>query len=300
MATFVAIVDNGSLSAAAERIDRSPASVVRALAELENRLGVRLLNRSTRSLNLTDEGREYLLHCRRILADVEAADLSLADRRAEPTGKLTLTAPVMFGRMHVSPVLNDWLAGHPNMTAELMLLDRVVDIIEEGFDLAIRIGHLADSSLIARPLGFNRTVVCAHPRLVERLGDPRQPADLASWPAVVFASHSRQWQFQFNGRQVVQTVSPVITTNQIDAVLAAAVSGLGVARLFAYQAEQAIRDGHLQRLLIDYEPPPRPVQFIYPHNRLLSPRVRAFLDWSTPRLRQLLSALDDSLAVADR
>lgn len=139
MSTFVAIVDQGSLSAAADKLDRSPAAVVRTLASLEQHLGVRLLNRSTRRIALTDEGREYLDHCRRILADIQTAEFQLDSRRADPAGKLTITAPVTFGRLHIAPLLNQWLKQNPAMSAELILLDRIVDVIEEGFDLALRV-----------------------------------------------------------------------------------------------------------------------------------------------------------------
>jgi DNA-binding transcriptional LysR family regulator len=286
MATFVAIVEHGSLSAAADVQNRSPASVVRTLADLESHLGVRLLNRSTRRIALTDEGQDYLLRCRRILAEVEEAEFLLDARKTTPSGRLAITAPVMFGRLHMAPLVSRWLAEHPGMSADLVLLDRVVDIIEEGFDLALRIGHLADSSLIAMPVGVSRSLICASPDLLKRLGQPQKPQDIAGWPAIVFGPQGKLWPF----RQQSLEMSAVLTSNQIDVVLSAAISGLGVARVMSYQAQAAINAGLLIPLLVEHGMPPFPVQFVYPHNRLLSPRVRHFLDFAALELRVLLAA----------
>ncbi|MCY0964785.1 LysR family transcriptional regulator [Parathalassolituus penaei] len=284
MATYVAIVEQGSLSAAAEHLQRSPASVVRTLAELENYLGVRLLNRTTRRLALTDDGQEYLLRCRRILADVEEAEFVLDARRQSPAGRLAITAPVTFGRWHLAPLLNQWLQQHPGMVAELTLLDRVVDLLEEGFDLALRIGHLGDSSLIVMPLGFTRMQVCASPLLLQRVGIPQIPADLVGAPGVLFAPQGHEWPI---GDTRVR-LQPVLSSNQIDVVLQGAVSGLGFTRLLGYQVREALARGLLQPVLEDYASALIPVQFVYPHNRLLSPRVRQFLDEVGGALRTLL------------
>lgn len=278
MTTFVAIVDQGSLSAAADKLDRSPAAMVRTLAGLEQYLGVRLLNRSTRRIALTDEGREYLQHCRRILSDVEAAEFQLDSRRADPAGKLPITAPVMFGRLHIAPLLNQWLKQNPAMSAELILLDRVVDVIEEGFDLALRIGHLADSSLVTRPLGSTPYVLCASPEFIAQRGKPSHPEQLSDWPTVCFAPSSEVWQFQVEGKLWEQPISPVISTNQIETELAAARDGLGICRVLGYQAQQDLERGTLVPVLPEYNAPALPVQFVFPHSRLLSPRVRQFLD----------------------
>ncbi|WP_028468697.1 LysR family transcriptional regulator [Neptunomonas japonica] len=288
MATFVEIVDRGSLSAAAEAINRSPASVVRALADLENHLSVRLLNRSTRRISLTDEGRDYLLRCRRILADINDAEFLLDARRGAPEGKLSITAPMMFGRLHIVPLLNRYLSEHPGLRVELTLIDRIVDIIDEGFDLAIRIGHLADSSLISMPLGLNRHIICASPSLVKTMGKPSTPEELRHWPLVVFNPQSSQWTF--NNGQTLNTydMHTVISSNQVDSTLSSAISGLGATRLLHYQVDEALSKGQLIRLLPEYEKTSIPIQFVYPHNRLLSIRVRAFLDWAAPQLRDVL------------
>ena len=304
MATFVRIVDCGSLSAAADELGRSPSAVVRTLAELEKHLDVRLLNRSTRQHSLTDEGRDYLLRCRRILADIEEAEFVLDSRKLDLRGKLSVTAPVMFGGLHISPLLNQWLREHPGMTAELTLLDRVVDVIEEGFDLALRIGQLSDSSLIAMPLGHVSMVTCASPELVRRLGAPEHPRDLAEWPVVTFSAQSSVWRYSWAGASgeqgaweggregdlIDQEVSPVLTSNQVGPVLEAAIQGLGAARIMSYQAKNALDSGALVPLLPQWQSVQIPVQFVYPHTRLISPRVRQFLDWAAPRIRTLLAS----------
>lgn len=278
MQTFVAIVDQGSLSAAAEQLDRSPAAVVRTLAALEQALGVRLLNRSTRHIALTDEGRDYLHHCRRILTEIEAVELQLDCRRATPTGKIAITAPVMFGRLHIAPLLNQWLRGNPGMSAELTLLDRVVDVIEEGFDLALRIGPVTDTSLAARPLGNTPFVLCASPELLKQRGLPEHPKELSNWPCVCFSPSGLNWTFEQGGKRWQQKVKPLISTNQIDAVLSAAREGLGIGRVLGYQAQADFEQGTLVPVLSEFQPEALPVQFVFPHNRLLSPRVRQFLD----------------------
>lgn len=291
MSTFVAIVDQGSLSAAADSLNRSPAAIVRTLATLEQHLGARLLNRSTRRIALTDEGREYLQHCRRILSDIEAAELQLDSRRSEPAGKLSITAPVMFGRLYIAPLLNQWLKQNPAMSAELTLLDRIVDVIGEGFDLALRIGHLADSSLVARQVGSTPYLLCASPEFIERRGEPTHPEQLPDWPTVCFAPAGEVWQFQVEGELWEQRIAPVVSANQVDTGLAAARDGLGICRVLGYQAQQDIERGTLVPLLTEYNAPPLPIQFVFPHSRLLSSRVRQFLDAVVEPLQESLRAM---------
>lgn len=288
MTTFVAIVEQGSLSAAADKLDRSPAAIVRTLASLEQHLGVRLLNRSTRRIALTEEGTDYLQHCRRILTDIQATELRLDSRRTAPAGKLVITAPVMFGRLHLAPLLNQWLKQNPEMSAELILLDRVVDVIEEKFDLALRIGHLADSSLVARTIGITPYLLCASPALIAQRGIPKHPADLAEWPTVCFAPAGELWQFQVEGKLWEQRIHPVVSANQIDAALAAARDGVGICRVLGYQAQHDLQQGTLVPILKAYTPPALPVQFVFPHSHLLSPRVRHFLDAVVEPLQQRL------------
>lgn len=284
MATFVRIVDRGSLTAAANDLGVSLPSVVRTLAALESALGVRLLNRTTRRLSMTDEGREYAARCRRVLAEVDEAEAALSARRAKPRGRLHLTAPVLFGRMHVAPLVTAFALRHPGLQVDVTLLDRPVDLVEEGIDLALRIGVLRDSSLVAVPLGETRRVVCASPAYLRRHGTPRTIADLAKHRCVTFsgiAAHG-EWTFAADTRAAVGSA---LTTNQVDVAIDACVAGLGPTQLLSYQVQRLLDDGRLRRLLVDHEPAPAPIHVVYPSARLLSTNVRAFLDWAVPRLR---------------
>ncbi|MFC5302770.1 LysR family transcriptional regulator [Azospira restricta] len=294
METFVRIVEAGSLTAAAAALDTSLTSVVRSLATLEGALGTRLLNRTTRRIALTDEGREYFARCRRVLAEVEEAEAALSARQATPAGRLAITAPVMFGRLHVGPVLSDFLAVHPAVHAELMLFDRVVDLLDEGMDAAIRIGHLRDSSLVAVPLGTTRRVVCASPAYLRRAGTPRRPEDLAGHRCLQFlgVAPGSEWEFaggDDGGKTIRVPIKGLLATNQINVALDACGKGLGCGMFLDYQVRDALAAGTLRRVLQDFEPPPIPVQLVYPHSRLLSSRLRSFVDWAVPRLRQRLA-----------
>mgnify|MGYP000402641553 CR=1 FL=1 len=223
MNTFVRIVETGSLSAAATALDSSLSAVVRSLAQLEAALGVRLLNRTTRRIALTEEGRDYLAICQRVLAELQDAETLLGARRRSPAGKLAITAPVRFGSLHVAPLLADFLHEHPAMSAELLLLDRVVDLLEEGLDLAVRIGELPDSTLVAVPLGSTPRVVCASPGYLQRHGRPVVPADLAGHRCVRFSglAPGTEWEFAAGGRRIGVSIAGTLATNQIDAALAA-------------------------------------------------------------------------------
>ncbi|HJV26931.1 MAG TPA: LysR family transcriptional regulator [Aromatoleum sp.] len=293
MAIFVQIVEAGSLTGAAERLQTSLTSVVRTLAALEQVLSVRLLNRTTRRITLTDEGREYFERCRRLLADVEDAEQALSARQQRPTGRLAITAPVMFGRLHVAPLVTDFLTAYPQVRVELLLLDRAVDMLEEGIDVAIRIGSLPESSLVAIPLGTTRYVVCASPDYLGRHGSPLHPGDLKDHRCVRFTgvTPGTEWEFSCAGRPERFGISDILATNQVDAALDACTKGLGCGRFLAYQVHDLMAEGRLVRVLQDYEPDARPVNLIYLHSRLLSPRIRAFVDWAVARLRQRLLAV---------
>lgn len=294
MEIFVRIVEAGSMTAAAGVLDTSLTSVVRSLATLERALGTRLLNRTTRRIALTDEGREYFQRCRQVLAEVEAAESLLTARQAKPAGRLAITAPVMFGRLHVGPLVADFLAANPALHIELMLFDRVVDLLDEGMDAAIRIGHLRDSSLVAVPLGTTRRVICASPDYLRREGIPERPADLARHRCLQFLGvvPGSEWEF-FDGASPRKTnrvaIKGVLVTNQIDIALDACVKGLGCSAFLDYQVRELLGAGSLRRVLQAFEPAPIPVHIVYPHSRLLSSRVRSFVDWAAPRLRQRLA-----------
>ena len=292
ISTFVRIVEAGSLTGAAARLGISLTAVVRSLAGLEQELGVRLLNRTTRRIALTDEGREYFERCRRLLSELDEAESALTDRRLTPSGRLAITAPVMFGRLHVAPVVTDFLAAYPEMRAELLLLDRVIDLLEEGIDLAIRIAPLPDSSLVAVPLGATGRVVCASPDYLARHGVPRQPRDLADHQVVRFTGldEGNEWSFaRGNETQRVAIADVFFAANQVDVALDACRKGLGCGRFLGYQVRDLEAGGQLVRVLPDWEPPAIEVSLVYPHSRLLSPRIRAFVDWAVPRLRERLT-----------
>lgn len=295
MKIFVTIIDSGSLSAAALKLNRSPASIARGLADLEHYLGVRLLNRNTRNIALTDEGKEYLFRARRILAAVEEAEHTLDAKRRTLDGNLRITAPATFGSLHLAPVVNAFMQHHPQMQLELVLLDRLVDIIEEGFDLALRIGQLADSNLVARPLGQLQTVACASPELLKTLGHPRTPADLKNWPAAIFVPQGLNWAFKEGNYNVIQAMQPAFQSNQVDVVVGAGIAGIGAVQLLSYQVSDAIKNGSMVRILRDYETEPVPVHFVYPHHRLVSNRVRGFMDWSVGYLSQRLHAVSAAI-----
>ncbi len=286
MRVYVEIVDRGSLTAAAAALDRSLPTVVRTLAGLEEHLGARLLRRTTRRMSLTDEGREYLQRCRRILADVDEARRVVSRDQGEPQGALRMTAPVLFGQLRVAPAVCAFLHAHRKVQVELLLLDRVVDLVDEGLDLAVRIGHLGDSSLVAVPVGSMRRVVCASPQLLRRHGEPRHPSRLAELPCVRFRGVTRgnRWRFVDRGQELEVRVDGPFSCNQAMAAAQACADGMGFALLLHYQAEALLRAGALALVLRDFEPPPLPVNLLYPGTRLMSARLRALLDWLKVRL----------------
>ena len=285
MRVFVRIVESGSLTAAADALDMSAPSVVRSLAALERAVGVRLLNRTTRRSSLSDEGREYYERCRRVLSEVDAADAALSARRVEPRGRLRLTAPVMYGRLHVARIVTEFAAKYPGVEVELLLLDRVVDLVEDGIDAAIRISHLPESSLVAVRVGETRRVLCAAPAYLRRAGTPRTPVDLDRHRCIAFTNlGGDEWSFGAE-RPVRVAIRPVLRTNQLDVAIDAVLSGLGCGQFLCYQVEGLVAKGKLKRLLGAFEPAPVPIQIVYPHARLLSPNVRAFVDLAVARLR---------------
>lgn len=290
METFVRIVEGGSLTAAAEALNTSLPSVVRQLAALEAALDVRLVNRTTRRLAVTDEGREYYERSKRLLADVEDAEAALSARRSEPRGKLRVTASVLFGRLHVAPAVNAFVAKHPAVRVDLVLLDRSVDLIEEGLDVGVRIGTLPDSSLVAVPVGSTRRVVCASPGYLKKNGRPETPGDLAGHRFVGFTglSPDHEWSFREAGRVRRVRVEPVVASNQIDVALEACRGGLGLGQFLCYQVRAALDENALVRVLEGYEPQASPIQVIYPGTRRMSANVRALVDWLAPRLRRAL------------
>jgi DNA-binding transcriptional LysR family regulator len=280
MQAFVAVADLQGFAPAARKLGLSPSGVTRLIAALEDRLGARLLQRTTRSVALTDAGARYLERARAILADVEEAEGSVEGERTRPNGRLVVSAPVGFGRLHVSPFVSEYLKRNPEVSVDLRLSDLMINLVEEGVDLAVRIGHLADSSLVARHVGEMRRIVVASPGYLKTHGEPGTPETIASHRTIQFGamSASPDWRFASDGREVRVVPTPRLTTNSADAAIQYAARDGGLTRVLAYQAADAIKAGRLKIVLAKFEPPPLPIHIVYPTSRLLSAKVRTFID----------------------
>lgn len=287
MSTLLAVVDAGSLSAASRRLGMPLATVSRRLSDLEAHLGTRLLHRSSRRLSLTDAGQGYIDACRRILEDVEAAERAATGEFAAPKGELIVTAPVVYGRLHLLPIINDFLAAYPEIDVRLMLADRTLNLAEDQIDVAARIGALPDSSLVATRVGATSRVVCASPDYLKRHGTPTAPTELAEHDVVTFAGPlaPESWTFEVGGRRVAVPVRPRLSVNTAEAAVDAAVAGVGLTRVLSYQVADAVRAGHLQPLLREVEPPPLPISLVRRGGAHQPRKLRAFLDFAAPRLR---------------
>jgi DNA-binding transcriptional LysR family regulator len=283
MQAFVAVADLRGFAPAARKLGISPSGVTRLVAALEDRLGARLLQRTTRSVTLTDVGTRYLVRARRILADVEEAEGSTQDERTRPNGRLAVSAPLGFGRLHVSPVMSAYLIRFPEVSGELRLSDRMINLVEEGVDLAVRIGHLPDSSLVARHVGEMRRIVVASNNYLRQHGEPTTPEAIASHETIAFGviSASPEWRFVRGEREVRVACAPRYSTNSADAAIQYAEQDGGLTRVLAYQAAEAIRGGRLKIVLAEFEPPALPIHIVYPTSRLLSSKVRTFIDLVT-------------------
>jgi DNA-binding transcriptional LysR family regulator len=280
MQAFVAVADLQGFAPAARKLGLSPSGVTRLIAALEQRLGARLLQRTTRSVTLTDVGTRYLERARRILADVEEAESSAEGERTRPSGRLVVSAPIGFGRLHVSPVMSRYLARHAEVSAELRLSDRMINLVEDGVDLAVRIGHLPDSTLVARHVGEMRRMVVASNAYLKRRGEPKTPQAIASHDTIQFGV-APDWRFVEEGREIRVASTPRLATNSFDAAIQYAEQGGGLTRVMAYQAAEALKRGRLKIVLAQFEQPALPIHIVYPTSRLLSAKVRAFIDLVT-------------------
>jgi DNA-binding transcriptional LysR family regulator len=280
MQAFVAVADLQGFAPAARKLGLSASNVTRLIAALEQRLGARLLQRTTRQVALTDAGARYLERARRILADVEEAEGSARDERTRPGGRLVISAPIGFGRLHVSPVVTAYLKRYPEVSVDLRLSDRMINLVEEGADLAIRIGHLPDSALVARHVGEMRRIVVASPDYLARRGEPKTPAALASHDTIQFGAMTAapDWRFVDHGREVRIATAPRFSTNSADAAIQYAEAGGGLTRVLAYQAAESLKAQRLQIVLAAFEQPALPIHIVYPTSRLLSAKVRTFID----------------------
>lgn len=291
MALLVKVTELGSMSAAARAMNMPLTTVSRNIGELESALGVRLLTRTTRKLTLTDAGVDYVAAARRILEEVENAERRATGEYQEPKGELVLSAPTMFGRQHVLPVVTDFLARYPQIRVRLLLSDRNADLVGDHIDLAVRIGTLPDSGMVATRLGEMRIVTCAHPALLEKHGTPERPRELAALPTIRIESPMPYRGWRFNAEEAedrLVTLQPVLSLTTPESAADAARLGAGVARLLHYQAIDGLACGELTLFLQAMEPEPAPVHLLYTSRDLAPLKLRKFIDFAAPALRQAL------------
>ncbi len=298
MRTLVAAVDGGSLSAASRRLGVPLPTVSRRVSDLETLLGSQLVVRTSRKLLLTEAGTAYVASARRVLEELAEAERAASGEYRAPRGELLVTAPIMFGTLHVAPIVHDFLAAYPDVSVRLVLSDWMVDLVESHIDVAVRIGHLPDSALIARRVGEIRWIVCASPDYLRRRGEPRTPADLSNHDCIALEGlqRYREWPFASTNDDQQFAISPRFSVNTADGAIGGAVAGLGVARVMSYQAAASIRDGTLVPILSNWAPPPIPVQLVHAAQQQQPLKLRAFLDFVAPRLQEKLRVIAEQLA----
>ncbi len=288
LACFVAVADEGSFVAAAKRLGRSPAGVTRAVAALESRLGARLLTRTTRAVALTQAGQRYLSSCRKLVSDFAALQQEVRHHEEEPSGSLTVTAPIVFGRLHVRPILTDFLRQFPSINVRLVLSDDVLPLVDERIDIGLRIAHLPDSSLKAIRVGRVARAVYASPAYLAARGEPRRPEDLAHHSCIAFTKMNpdpERWRFRKGKMNVSIAVPSRLVVNLAEPAIEAATAGMGLTCVLSYMADHLVAAGLLQRVLRAFEPPPLPVHLVYPAGHHLPRRTRMLMDQMTEVLR---------------
>ena len=292
MSILVRVVDEGSLTAGARALRMPIATVSRRISDLEEILGTELLLRSPRGLSLTDTGTAYLAACRRILEDLAEAERSASGEFTAPRGTLTMTAPIVFGRSHVLPSITAFLRAYPEVDVRLELTDRPVNLRDEHLDMAVRIGPLADSALIARKVGNVRSVVCASPAYLEEYGTPEMPGDLSAHHCITFQNlmAPQTWAFGAGRRERTVPIHSRLSVNTAEAAIDAAEAGLGFTRVLSYQVGPALQAGRLATVLDDWEPEPWPVSLIYEPRALVPQKLRAFIDFAAPRITAALAS----------
>jgi DNA-binding transcriptional LysR family regulator len=294
MAILLKVVEKQGFSAASRDLGIPLATVSRKVSELENHIGSKLLVRTTRSVALTDAGATYVAAAKRILEEIDEAERATAAELYVPRGELVLTAPVLFGRLHILPLVTEFLAAYPEIDVRLLLSDRNLHLIEDHIDMAVRIGALPDSSMIATSVGSMRTVVCLSPRLVAIHGEPRKPEDLTALPCVrfEFLSPASAWPFRLqDGATIEVPIRPRLSVSTAEAAVWAAAQDVGVTRVLHYQCADAVRDGSLRIVLAGFEVPPLPVHLLHAARGALPAKMRVFLAFAAERLRQRLVAL---------
>ncbi|KIN79158.1 LysR family transcriptional regulator [Sulfitobacter mediterraneus] len=286
MEVFAAINDTGSFVQASNRLRMSPPAVTRAMNALEDRLGVQLMTRSTRQLTLTDAGARFLIATRQLLAEIETAEKLAVGEEGVAQGHLTVSASLAFSRMIAAPVIRSFLASHPRISVSLIAVDRVTNIVEEGIDVAIRIGELPDSSLMAKRLGVVRRLFVASPEYLERRGTPMDPSELKLHSIIGFTGimPSHDWHYKHGKSRGHVQLHPRFEVNDATTALTAATAGEGITMALSYMIADEIRSGHLAPVLVDYLPPAEPIHLVYPQSKIVAPKVRAFVDFATDRL----------------
>jgi DNA-binding transcriptional LysR family regulator len=290
MSILVSVVEHGSLSAASRKLSVPLASVSRKISELEAHLGTKLLNRTTRSLELTDSGRTYLAACTRILEQISEVERIASGEYSAPKGKLLITAPVVFGRLYIVPIVTEFLKLYPEIDVRLLLADRVLDMTEEHIDVAVRMGELPDSTMTAIRIGSIREVVCGSPAYFAKRGTPQTPKDLSKHDCITIDSLSSpaSWFFPRGRASVSIPIRSRLTVSTVDAGLDAALSGSGIIRALSYQVARLEKAGKLKVILKDFESEPWPANLIYTGNQIIPLKLRAFLDFTAPRLKSLV------------
>lgn len=291
MSMLLAVVDNGSFSAAGRAMRVPVATLSRKVSDLERRLGARLLTRTTRKLTLTDAGSTYVASARRILEQVDEAEREAAGEFMVPKGELVVGAPILFGRLHVLPIVADFLAQFPDISIRLLLADRNVDLLDDHVDMAVRIGELPNSEMVATRVGSMRTIVCASPDLVESHGVPAMPADLLNFPCVAMEGPQPSPDWSFGAAETVVPVKPRLCVSTAEAAADAAIRSVGVTRLLHYQVVEAVENGSLIILLEAFEPSPAPIHLLHAGHGQMPLKMRRFLDFAAPRLRQAVGEL---------
>lgn len=294
MSILLTVVDAGSLSAAARRLNKPLTTISRKISDLETHLNTRLLNRSSRKLDLTDAGRSYVAACKRILDDVQEAERIAAGEFRTPKGDLVITAPVVFGRLHVLPVVVAFLQAYPDIDVRMVLADRIVDLQDDHVDLAVRIGELPDSRMMAIKVGDTRRVICASPSYLSRHGVPRTLEQLASSTCITFESTGEpaRWILREGQTDHVVDIRSRLVVNTAEAAIDACLAGLGITRVLSYQVDDARRAGHLETVLDSFESRAMPVSMVYAGQGMLPQKLRAFLDFAAPRLKSAIKTID--------
>ena len=291
MSVLLAVVEAGSLSSAARRLGTPLATVSRKVSELERHLKTRLLTRSSRQISLTDTGRSYVAACKRILEDVGEAERAASGEYSAPKGDLIITAPIVFGRLHVLPIVIEFLTAYPEIDIRIVLADRVANLLEDHVDLAVRIGELPDSSLVTTRVGSVRRVVCGSPAYFAERGRPERPGELGTHDGITFEglTSPRAWTFTSGKSDVSVAIQSRLIVNTAEAAIEAAIAGVGITRVLSYQVANAVRARTLAIVLEEFEPAPWPVSLVYAGQGLLPLKLRAFLDFAAPRLKARLS-----------